>query len=81
MHFCDRTNYKPTSQYHSKCVHCIRNNSCIVLLLLDAGVVGGCGELCQKLDEKFNNSQIIGVLCDLACDYEGIEEFVKLIQK
>lgn len=49
-------------------------------LCLDAGVVGGCGELCQLLADK-TNSSLIGTVCDLLCDYVGIKEFIDLIQK
>ena len=46
----------------------------------DAGVVGTCGELCQMLEDKVNSS-IVGVVCNLLCDYVGIREFIKIIEK
>ena len=51
-----------------------------VWLLADAGVVGGCGELCQLLDEKVNN-KVLDAVCNLLCDYVGIKEFIDLIEK
>ncbi|KAK7104013.1 countin-3-like [Littorina saxatilis] len=49
-------------------------------LILNAGIVGSCGSLCNALEQK-TGSQALGVVCDLLCDIVGIEEFVKLIQK
>lgn len=46
----------------------------------DAGVVGGCEELCQLLEEKVH-SQLAEVVCDILCDYVGIKEFIKIIEK
>ena len=37
------------------------------MLLIDAGVVGTCGELCQLLEQKVH-SQLAGVVCNLLCD-------------
>ena len=49
---------------------------------LDAGVIGGCGELCQLLEQAVKiNSSLVEVVCDLLCDYVGIEEFIKLVDK
>ena len=33
------------------------------MLLIDAGVVGTCGELCQLLEQKVH-SQLAGVVCN-----------------
>ncbi|KAI8505679.1 hypothetical protein Bbelb_168680 [Branchiostoma belcheri] len=44
------------------------------------GVVGTCGELCQALADK-TGSQALGVACNLLCDIEGVQEFIKLIEK
>lgn len=46
----------------------------------DAGVVGGCEELCQLLEEKVH-SQLAEVVCDILCDYVGIKEFINIIEK
>ena len=48
--------------------------------IADTGVVGTCGAVCQALEEKVG-SKVIGVICNLLCDYVGIEEFVKIIEK
>ena len=49
---------------------------------LDAGVIGGCGELCQLLEQAVKvNSSLVEVVCDLLCDYVGIEAFIKLVDK
>ena len=50
------------------------------IIFLDAGVVGGCGELCGLL-EKEVPSQLINVACNLLCDYVGIKEFIAMIEK
>ena len=47
---------------------------------LDAGVVGGCSELCGLL-EKEVPSELVGVVCNLLCDFVGIKEFIAIIQK
>ena len=49
-------------------------------LILDSGIIGTCGTLCQALAEK-TGSQLIGTICDLVCDVVGIDEFIKLIEK
>ena len=46
----------------------------------DAGVVGGCEQLCQLLEDKVH-SQLADVVCNILCDYVGIEEFIKIIEK
>eukprot|EP00731_Ephydatia_muelleri_P027939 Em0019g812a len=49
-------------------------------IILNGGVVGGCSDLCQLLEEK-TGSQLADVVCNLLCDYVGIEEFIKIIQE
>jgi len=49
-------------------------------IILNAGVVGTCGTLCSALAQK-TGSQLLGEVCTILCDVEGVEEFVKLIQK
>ncbi|KAK6183703.1 hypothetical protein SNE40_011130 [Patella caerulea] len=49
-------------------------------IILNLGVVGSCGKVCSALEQK-TGSQALGLVCDLLCDYVGIEEFIKLIQK
>lgn len=46
-------------------------------IILNAGVVGGCNELCSLLNE----TEAIDVACNLLCDIVGIKEFVNLIEK
>jgi hypothetical protein len=48
-------------------------------LILDAGIIGTCQTLCTALAQK-TGSELIGVICNLACDVVGIEEFIKLIE-
>ncbi|CAF0722424.1 unnamed protein product [Rotaria sordida] len=49
-------------------------------LILDTGIIGTCGTLCQALAEK-TGSEILGTVCDIVCDVVGIDEFIKLIEK
>jgi len=48
-------------------------------IILQGGVVGGCGALCNALASK--TSPAIGTVCNLLCDIVGVEEFIKIIQK
>eukprot|EP01130_Rhizamoeba_saxonica_P000596 TRINITY_DN10559_c0_g1_i1.p1 TRINITY_DN10559_c0_g1~~TRINITY_DN10559_c0_g1_i1.p1 ORF type:complete len:238 (+),score=57.60 TRINITY_DN10559_c0_g1_i1:35-748(+) len=43
-------------------------------IILNVGVLGSCGSLCGMLP-----NQLEQVVCNLACDYVGIEAFVDLI--
>ncbi|XP_025092587.1 countin-1-like [Pomacea canaliculata] len=52
----------------------------ILNIILNAGVVGTCADLCQLVEQK-TGSEVIGAVCDILCDVAGIEEFVNLIQK
>ena len=47
----------------------------------DAGVVGGCEQLCSLLDKEVDNNQLVDVVCNLLCDYVGIKEFINIIEK
>ena len=48
----------------------------------DIGVVGGCGELCSIVANKFaNGNQVVDTVCSLLCDIVGIKEFIKIIQE
>lgn len=49
-------------------------------LILDSGIIGTCGTLCQALAEK-TGSQLIGTICDLVCDGVGIDEFIHLLER
>lgn len=49
-------------------------------LILQGGVVGTCGALCNALAQK-TGSQILGAVCDVLCDYVGFKEFVDLVEK
>jgi hypothetical protein len=48
-------------------------------LILDTGIIGTCQTLCEALAQK-TGKEIIGVICNIACDVVGIEEFIKLIE-
>jgi len=56
------------------------NQSINQLYILEGGVVGTCGALCNALAQK-TGSQALGAVCDILCDIVGIEEFIKLVQK
>ena len=49
-------------------------------MCIDAGVVGGCADLCGILANK-TGSQAAGVACNLLCDIVGIKEFISIIEK
>jgi hypothetical protein len=48
--------------------------------VLNIGVVGECSSLCSYVEQKLNN-KIVGVICNILCDFVGVEEFVKIIDK
>ncbi|CAF3725569.1 unnamed protein product [Rotaria sp. Silwood1] len=66
------------------CTTCIKTAeesiNILLNLILDTGIIGTCGTLCEALAEK-TGSQLIGTVCDLVCDVVGIDEFIKLIEK
>ncbi|EFA81599.1 component of the counting factor complex [Heterostelium album PN500] len=47
----------------------------LINIIMNAGVLGSCSDLCSKLSKSDEQ-----VVCDLLCDYVGIEEFIKIIQ-
>jgi hypothetical protein len=47
--------------------------------ILNAGVVGSCGSLCNYVAQKVGN-QYVGIVCNLLCDYVGITEFIKVVE-
>jgi len=49
-------------------------------IILNAGVVGGCSEICGLLANK-TGSSTLGSVCDILCDIVGVREFANLIQK
>jgi hypothetical protein len=49
-------------------------------IILNAGVIGGCADLCSLLDEKVH-SKLIETVCNLVCDYVGVKTFIDLIEK
>lgn len=49
-------------------------------IILNAGVVTGCSDICGLLANK-TGSQIIGAACNILCDIEGVQEFIKLVEK
>jgi len=63
------------------CINVAEESINILLnLILDTGIIGTCGTLCQALAQK-TGSELIGTICNLVCDVFGIEEFIKLIEK
>jgi len=48
----------------------------LLQLLLNGGVLGSCGDLCGQLSEQLEQ-----VVCNLLCDYVGIEEFINIINE
>jgi hypothetical protein len=62
------------------CINVAEESINILLnLILDTGIIGTCGTLCQALAQK-TGSELIGTICDLVCDVVGIEEFIKLLE-
>lgn len=63
------------------CINVAEQSINILLnLILDSGIIGTCGTLCQALADK-TGSQVLGTVCDLVCDVLGIDEFIKLLDK
>jgi len=46
----------------------------LIQAIAQLGVLDTCGDLCGLL-----NSHLEGTICDLLCDYVGIEEFIKIV--
>merc|ERR1711916_216484 len=47
----------------------------LIEIIINGGVLGGCGDLCSKL-----SNHLEATICDLVCDVVGIEAFIKLLQ-
>jgi hypothetical protein len=47
--------------------------------VLNLGIVGSCEAICAYVQSK--TGQILGLVCNLLCDYVGIDEFIKIIEK
>lgn len=66
------------------CPQCINTFDDLVQVVLDVilqyGVLDTCGHLCDIVEEK-TGSGVLGMLCSLGCDFVGLEEFVKLMEK
>jgi len=68
---------KPQSDLCPICVNFMDQAlNALINIILNVGVIGSCGELCAYLPNK-----IEATVCDLLCDYVGIEEFIKIIDK
>lgn len=50
----------------------------ILNVILDEGILGDCDKLCNAVANK-THSAALGVICNLACDAVGIDEFIHLI--
>jgi hypothetical protein len=62
------------------CINVAEESINILLnLILDTGIIGTCGTLCQALAQK-TGSELIGTICDLVCDAVGITEFIRLLE-
>jgi len=48
--------------------------------VINIGIVGSCGELCQYVQDK-TGSGALGLVCDLLCDFVGIDEFIKILDR
>jgi hypothetical protein len=48
----------------------------VLNIILNAGVVGGCSELCGLVP----GGQIVDLACNLLCDYVGIKVFIQAIE-
>ena len=48
----------------------------LINIILNAGVIGGCSDVCEKLD-----SQLEQAACTLMCSYVGVKTFIDLIDK
>ena len=57
-----------------------RNTDSFCTLFSDAGVIGGCSELCGILASK-TNSKLAGEVCEVLCAVVGIKEFIKIIDE
>lgn len=66
------------------CPECINGFGEMVEILLDlivdSGIAGSCSTLCNALAQK-THLEILGIVCTLGCDFLGIEEFIKFIEK
>ncbi|CAG5114757.1 unnamed protein product [Candidula unifasciata] len=49
-------------------------------IILNSGIVGSCGVLCNALEQK-TGSKVIGAVCNILCDIAGIKEFIKIIEQ
>jgi hypothetical protein len=49
-------------------------------LILDVGVLDSCAHLSNAVINK-TGSEALGLICNLACDIVGIDEYIKLIEK
>jgi len=62
------------------CINVAEQSINILLnLILDTGIIGSCQTLCTALEQK-TGKEIIGVICEIACDGVGIAEFIKLLE-
>ncbi|KAG2388247.1 hypothetical protein C9374_000411 [Naegleria lovaniensis] len=49
----------------------------LVNIILNVGVIGGCGDICKYLS---NLGSLTVVACNLVCDYLGVNEFINMIE-
>jgi hypothetical protein len=49
-------------------------------IILNAGVVGGCADICNVLAEK-TGSKVAGEVCMILCAVVGVKEFIAIVEK
>ncbi|CAF0717260.1 unnamed protein product [Adineta steineri] len=66
------------------CPQCIDTWDDIVQVVLDVilqyGVLDTCGHLCDIVESK-TGSGVLGFICNFGCDFLGLDEFIKLMNK
>jgi hypothetical protein len=48
--------------------------------IVNVGVIGECSQLCTYVQDKTGN-KFFGAACNLLCDYVGITEFIKIVER
>lgn len=66
------------------CQDCIKEAvdaiNVLLNLILDEGIIGSCGDLCNALVNK-TGSKYEGIVCLLVCNAIGIDELIKLLEQ
>ncbi|BFZ06971.1 hypothetical protein BsWGS_10010 [Bradybaena similaris] len=87
LRFQGQQRYRPVTSQNvgaDLCPLCIQFTdealNILLNIILNTGIVGSCEVLCSALEQK-TGSKVIGAVCNILCDIEGIKEFVKLIEQ